>query len=74
MTELLDKLNKVYHHHVEADIFGRREALPAEIQNLLSLERFNTEAQPQEDYGRPQELPPGRIPEPWKHHITRSGK
>jgi len=31
-------------------------------------------AQPQQPYGQPQELPPARIPEAQKHHVTRSGK
>ncbi len=30
--------------------------------------------QPQQPYGRPQELPRQRIPEPLKKHIKRSGR
>lgn len=31
-------------------------------------------AQPQQPYGQPFDLPPQRIPEALKHHVTRSGR
>lgn len=47
----------------------------ATIEERKTLARLMVSlAQPQQTYGAPQEMPPARISEAQKHHITRSGR
>ena len=38
MTELQKKLSRIYSHTQERDVFGRRKALPSEIERWLEIE------------------------------------
>jgi hypothetical protein len=60
MTELLKDLEKLYGWKInKSDVWGRRPALPVEVQRVVE---------------QPQQVPPQRTPESQKHHITRDGK
>jgi hypothetical protein len=59
----------------DGDCTGRMSDLERiAFNNALVTEFLYNQAQPQQPYGQPQEIPYSRIPEALKHHVTRSGR